>query len=98
MPTETNCERWLADVKIVSDDAVYSLYNTVLDEEGCGDFVCSNRGKELFVRPSNTEKWLKIASRRAKEDFLVLLSSKYCEGEDVHAWYERNGGSMSKTG
>jgi len=98
MPTEADCERWLADVKIDSDDAVYSLYNTVFDGQGCGDFLCSSRGKELFVKPTNFEQWLRIASRRARKDFLNLLRTRYCGGEDVPAWYKRRGGSMCKVG
>lgn len=98
MPTTADCEQWLADLRIESDDTVYSLYNTVSDEEACGDFQCTNRGKELLIRPSGSKQWLMIASEPARENFLLLLKTRYCGGEDVHAWYMRRGGSMSKTG
>ena len=98
MPTVIDCKRWLDNVKIESPDAVYSLYNTVFEEEGCGDFQCSNRGKELYIRSSNSEEWLRIASELARGNFLDVLKARYCGGEDVPAWYTKNGGSMSKTG
>ena len=98
MPTITDCELWLDDAKIESDDAVYSLYHTVFDEEGCGDFQCSSRGKELYIRSSDSKNWLMIASKPARKNFLVMLKTRYCGGEDVQAWYMRKGGSMTKAG
>lgn len=98
MPTVTDWERWLDDVNLGSDDAVYSLYHTVFDEEGCGDFQCSNRGKELYIRSANSEEWLMIASALARKEFLDMLKTRYCGGEDVQAWYAKKGDSMSKTG
>jgi hypothetical protein len=98
MPTVTDRERWLDHVNLESSDAVYSLYNTVHDEEGCGDFQCSSRGKELYVKSSNSEEWLLIATKLARKDFLNILKTRYFGGENVQIWYAKHGESMSKTG
>jgi len=98
MPTITDCERWLDNVKLTSPDDVYSLCKTVLDEEGCGDFQCSNRGKELYIRASDSEQWLQLASRIARKNFLDMLKIRYCGGEDLMTWYTTKGGTMSNTG
>lgn len=98
MPTVTDWERWLDSANIESDDAVYSLYHTVFDEEGCGDFQCSSRGKELYIRFSDSEEWLIIASKPARRKFLAMLKTRYCGGEEVQAWYMKKGGSMTRTG
>ncbi len=98
MPTITDCERWLDNVKLTSADDVYSLYRTVLDEQGCGDFQCSNRGKELYIRASGSDQWLQLASKIIRESFLDMLKARYCEGKDLQIWYTSKGGTMSHTG
>ena len=98
MPTVTDCERWLDNVKVESDDAVYSLYNTVSDEAGCGGFQCSSRGQQLYIRSSSSEDWLLIASEPARKQFLDMLKIRFCGGQDVPAWYTSKGESMSRTG
>jgi hypothetical protein len=98
MPTLTDCERWLDGVNLTSVDAVYSLYNTVFNEEGCGGFQCSNKGLELYIRSSDSDNWLLIPSVKARNNFLDVLKVKYCGGEDIRRWYKERGGNMGMTG
>lgn len=98
MPTVSDCEKWLDSQEITSFDAVYSLYNTVFNEEGCGGFQCSSKGQELYIRSSNSDEWLLIASAKARNDLLNMLKIRYCGGEDVRGWYKENGGNMAMTG
>lgn len=98
MPTSTDFERWLDGVNLTSADAVYSLYNTVFNEEGCGEFQCFSKSQELYIRSSNSNEWLLIASRKDRKDFLDMLKIRYCGGEDVCGWYKEKGGNMALTG
>lgn len=98
MPTVTDGKQWLDSQKALSPDEVYALYKTVSDEGGCGPFQCSNRGKELYIRSSNSQEWLLLTSKLARKNFLDMVKAKFCGGEEMLVWYTRTGDSMSKTG
>lgn len=90
MATITDFEAWLDEADPDDFEEIYGLYCTVKDEEPSAWYQCS-RSKDkqrLFVKGSHTEDTLMLASDKAKNAFLSLLVSRYCDSDgDMEMWY-----------
>lgn len=88
MATITDFEGWLDQAGPETTEETYALYQCVAEEEDYGIYRCQ-KGKDgkLFVKCATGEDTLMLASDKAKQSFLSLVTKKYCNDVDIESWY-----------
>lgn len=99
MAVATDFEAWLELADPDGYEEVYALYMAVLDVEEFGLYKCSKseNGDQWFITGNHIENKLMLSGDKARETFLSLIKSRYCDLEmEIESWYqyERN---MAKT-
>lgn len=88
MATTTDFNEWLDGIDLHDYDDIDSLYRSVKENDEYGLFktqVAPNG--QYIVSSSITEDKLRLASGTAKEAFLRLIETRFCNGEFEEAWY-----------
>ena len=92
MATITDFNSWLSCIDLTDYNDVYSLYRTVTDLDEYGSFVIRKtvRGNDsaYFLKSSECDDTLMLASEKAKETFLYHLEQKFCGDMDMEGWYD----------
>jgi len=93
MATTTSFEEWLDAADPDDFEIIYALYQAVSERETYDPWQISMNRDRLFVKCGFTKDTLMLASEKACNSFLSLISKKYCgDFDDIESWYgyERN--------
>jgi hypothetical protein len=91
MGTITDFEAWLEQADPDGHEEVYALYQAVSAGEDYGFYECkaSDDGTKWFLKGGHVEDTLMLASEKARSAFLLLIESKYTDGDmDIESWYD----------
>ena len=89
MSTHSDFDLWLDSIDLTNYDDIYSLYRAVSDEKDCGMFECQKNGEKLFIKSSNTDDVLFLASEKAKNYFIEIIQKRFVDSEmSIDGWYE----------
>lgn len=89
MAAKTNFKEWLTLNLLTFSEPkeIYALFQCVSEETSNDLFEISRKGDQLFLRARIEQGWLMIASDKAKETFLNMLTNAVCPGLDIESWY-----------
>ena len=89
MATITNFQTWLDQTDLGDYNDVYSLYQAVNNIENWGGYEVTKGRVEgqYFVDAIDADDTLFLASELARQTFLNIIESTYCEDLNIESWY-----------
>lgn len=88
MGTITDFDEWLEFIDLSDFNDVYSLYRTVEDLSNWGSFSIEEGSEnKYFLKSSECDKTLMLASEKARTAFLKKIESDHCGDLDIESYY-----------
>lgn len=90
MSTLTDFSTWLYCLDFNDYEDVYALYHSIADCDEYGVYktqVAKGKNNGWIVSSSCLDDTLHLISDKAKQTFLSIIESRYCEGMDIEGWY-----------
>jgi hypothetical protein len=89
MTTILDFGAWLDQADPAHHDDVYDLYSAVRGNDQQGLFRCqsSRGGTGWVVTADHVDDRLLMANPRARETFLGMVESRYCDEMPIEGWY-----------
>ena len=91
MATTTDFLAWLSCIDLSDYNDVWSLYHTVSDLSDYSSFEIDvkeeTKGTKYFLKSVECDDTLMLASEKARQTFLSIIETEYCEGMDIEGYY-----------